>query len=206
MMGKNLSSGLHFSWISISSKWKNFYSLPFTPCKNIIPHLYHEICRKVVVGASTCQPKCRNFFAISFKWFFNTSKETAMNSNYTCKPIMLRTMITVGEDATCVITKVDYDNETNRLVGFVLPCDDNGLPRSDSFLLAFNRRCLTKSIELPFSPLTLCYPEKLLHFKILLDQFFHLVNYLKEKLIFRCVGSDANFKLCHVLRDQSVWG
>ena len=46
-------------------------------------------------------------------------------------------MITVGEDATRVITKVDYDNETNRLVGFVLPCDDNGLPHSDSFLLAF---------------------------------------------------------------------
>ena len=38
----------------------------------------------------------------------------------------------------------------------------------------------------------------------MLDQFFHLVNYLKEKLIFRCVGSDANFKLCHVLQDQSV--
>ena len=33
-----------------------------------------------------------------------------------------------------MITRVDYDNETNRLVGFVLPCDDEGLPLCDSFL------------------------------------------------------------------------
>ena len=43
-------------------------------------------------------------------------------------------IITVGEDATRVITRVDYDNETNRLVGFVLSCDEEGLPLCDSFL------------------------------------------------------------------------
>ena len=37
-------------------------------------------------------------------------------------------VITIGEDATCVIARVDYDNETDRCVGFVLPLDENSLP------------------------------------------------------------------------------
>ena len=43
-------------------------------------------------------------------------------------------VVAVSEDATRVISRVEYDNETNRLVGFLLPCDSNGLPVADSFL------------------------------------------------------------------------
>ncbi len=43
-------------------------------------------------------------------------------------------VITVGEDATRVIARVQYDCETNRCVGFVLPLNELGLPRVDSFL------------------------------------------------------------------------
>lgn len=43
-------------------------------------------------------------------------------------------IISISEDATRVIARVDYDNETNRCVGFVLPIDTNGLPINDSFL------------------------------------------------------------------------
>lgn len=42
--------------------------------------------------------------------------------------------ISIGEDATRVISRIDYDSETDRCVGFVLPIDDNGLPLVDSFL------------------------------------------------------------------------
>ena len=42
--------------------------------------------------------------------------------------------VTVGEDATRLVSRVDYDNETNKLVGFVLPCDEKGLPLTDAFL------------------------------------------------------------------------
>lgn len=42
--------------------------------------------------------------------------------------------ISIGEDATRVISRIDYDTETDRCVGFVLPIDDNGLPLVDSFL------------------------------------------------------------------------
>ena len=36
-------------------------------------------------------------------------------------------VIFIREDATCVISRIDYDNETDCLVGFVMPCDDNGV-------------------------------------------------------------------------------
>ena len=43
-------------------------------------------------------------------------------------------MVTIGEDATRVISRVEYDSKTNRCVGFVLPLNKNGLPEIDSFL------------------------------------------------------------------------
>ena len=36
--------------------------------------------------------------------------------------------ISVGEDATRVISRIDYDCETDRCVGFILPLGSNGLP------------------------------------------------------------------------------
>ena len=43
-------------------------------------------------------------------------------------------IVSIGEDATRVIGRVEYDNETDRCVGFVLPLDGNSLPMVDSFL------------------------------------------------------------------------
>lgn len=41
--------------------------------------------------------------------------------------------MSISEDATRVIGRVDYDTETDRCVGFVLPVDQHGLPLIDSF-------------------------------------------------------------------------
>jgi len=43
-------------------------------------------------------------------------------------------VVSLGEDSPCVVSRVQYDAETDKLVGFVLPCNDNGLPLCDSFL------------------------------------------------------------------------
>ena len=43
-------------------------------------------------------------------------------------------VVAIGEDVTRVIARVEYDNETNRCVGFVLPLNELGLPEMDSFL------------------------------------------------------------------------
>ena len=43
-------------------------------------------------------------------------------------------IVSIGEDATRVISRVEYDSKTDRCVGFVLPLDRYGLPKSDTFL------------------------------------------------------------------------
>ena len=43
-------------------------------------------------------------------------------------------VVSIGEDATRVISKIEYDSETDKVVGFVLPCDQDGLPICDSFI------------------------------------------------------------------------
>ena len=43
-------------------------------------------------------------------------------------------IVSLAEDATRVIRKVQYDAETNKPVGFMLPCDEDGLPLCDSFM------------------------------------------------------------------------
>ena len=43
-------------------------------------------------------------------------------------------IVRIAEDATRVVRRVEYDPETDRCVGFVLPIDQDGLPIVDSFL------------------------------------------------------------------------
>ena len=43
-------------------------------------------------------------------------------------------IVSIGEDATRVIGRIDYDSETDRCVGFVLPLNKDGLPIVDAFL------------------------------------------------------------------------
>lgn len=37
-------------------------------------------------------------------------------------------VVKIGEDATCLVKRVDYDSKTDQLVGFVLPRNKIGLP------------------------------------------------------------------------------
>jgi len=43
-------------------------------------------------------------------------------------------VVAISEDATLLLGRVEFDIEMNRLVGFVLPRNSNGLPVVDSFL------------------------------------------------------------------------
>ena len=55
-------------------------------------------------------------------------------------------VITIGEDATRLVSRVEYDSETDKLVGFVLPIDNNDLPLSVSFM-AVSFRHIEESFE-----------------------------------------------------------
>ena len=57
---------------------------------------------------------------------------------------------TIGEDATRLISRIDYDSQTDCSVGYVLPLDESGLPVTDKFLaVSF------KAIENCFSTATI---------------------------------------------------
>ena len=43
-------------------------------------------------------------------------------------------VVSIGEDATRLISRVEWDPESNRCCGFVLPINEKGLPEVDSFL------------------------------------------------------------------------
>lgn len=43
-------------------------------------------------------------------------------------------IVSIGKDATQIIARVDYDIETDRCIGFVLPLNEKGLPIVDSCL------------------------------------------------------------------------
>ena len=43
-------------------------------------------------------------------------------------------IISMSEVATRIISRIEYDSNRNKIVGFVLPPDNNSLPRKDSFI------------------------------------------------------------------------
>lgn len=43
-------------------------------------------------------------------------------------------VVAIGEEATRVISRVEYDNETDKLLGFILPCNTQGLSLGDYFI------------------------------------------------------------------------
>ena len=53
-------------------------------------------------------------------------------------------LVSIGEDATRLVRRIDYDPDTNRLVEFVLPCDERGLSICDSFL-AVSFECMEEN-------------------------------------------------------------
>ena len=53
--------------------------------------------------------------------------------NFQYRPALV-VSISEDEDATRIIARIDYDSESDRLVGFVLACSNQGLPLVDSFL------------------------------------------------------------------------
>ena len=42
-------------------------------------------------------------------------------------------VVSIGEDATRLISRVEYDSTTDCLVGFVLPVDEHGMPQCDKY-------------------------------------------------------------------------
>ena len=98
------------------------------------------------------------------------------------KPVSL---VTIGEDATRIIYRVEYDVRTNQCVGFVLPLK-NGLPEIDSFIaISF------EAVEKMFTNQTVAKYA-----------YVYMAQPLVQKVppfCLACFGTDNRFSANHVL-------
>ena len=96
-------------------------------------------------------------------------------------------IVSIGEDATRVIGRVDYDSETNRCVGFVLPLDVNGLPVVDAYLATSFTAIEAMFNSASISKYAYTYMAQPLASNI-------------PPLCLACLGSDQKFTAQHVLQ------
>ncbi len=96
----------------------------------------------------------------------------------------LSTYVSIAEDATRIISRVDYDPKTNRCVGFVLPVGQDGLPLIYSFLaVSFN------AIESMFSSSPLAKYA-----------YVYMAQPLTSKTRLCCMGTDNKFSAQEVMK------
>ena len=91
--------------------------------------------------------------------------------------------MSIGEDATRVIAR----DRTNRLVGFVLPCDNDGLPICDSFLAtSFEsiEECFTNAVISKYAFVYMAQP----------------LSSSVAAFCLACFGTDNKFTALHVLK------
>ena len=96
-------------------------------------------------------------------------------------------IVSIGEDATRVIGRIDYDSETNRCVGFVLPLDGKGLPVVDAYLATSFTTIEAMFNNAPVSKYAYIYMAQPLASNI-------------PPFCLSCIGSDQKFTAQHVLQ------
>ena len=89
-------------------------------------------------------------------------------------------VVSLGEDSTSVVSRVQCDSETNKLVGFVLPCTDNELPICDSFLATSFKAMETSFKEGILAKYTFVY-------------MIQPLNIAVPAFCLACIGTDNNF-------------
>ena len=94
---------------------------------------------------------------------------------------------TIGEDATRLISRIDYNSQTDCSVGFVLPLDETGLPVTDKFFAVF-----FKAIENCFSTATIA--------KYAFLYMTQLLVVAAPSFILACMARDNRFSTEHVLK------
>ena len=88
--------------------------------------------------------------------------------------------ISISEDATRIVGRVEYDSATNRCVGFVLPLDENGLPKENS--------CLANSFSV-MENMFLNYPIAKYAYVYMAQPLCHNV----PPMCLACFGTDNKF-------------
>ena len=108
---------------------KKFATALFIYCGPLSYEFIHQNMCQALPSLRSVQQIIRSQYKIMDEGTFRFDDLSKHITDYNAPRI-----VSIGEDATRVIGRVDYDSETNRCIGFVLPLDDQGLPLVDSFL------------------------------------------------------------------------
>lgn len=90
--------------------------------------LIHQNMPDALPSLSTIRKEMRKSYSDLVEGQFRFNKLSDHLDAHKCPRI-----ISISEDATRIIRHIDYDENSNKLVGFVLPVDGNHLPLTDSF-------------------------------------------------------------------------
>lgn len=91
--------------------------------------LLHKNMPEAMPSLSTIRKEMRKSYSNLVEGEFRFDKLSAHLDAHKCPRL-----ISISEDATRIIRRIEYDENSNKLVGFVLPVDSNFLPITDSFL------------------------------------------------------------------------
>ena len=91
--------------------------------------LLHQNMPEALPSLSTIRKEMRKSYSNLIEGEFRFDKLLAHLDAHKCPRL-----ISISEDATRIIRHIDYDENSNKLVGFVLPVDSKFLPITDSFL------------------------------------------------------------------------
>jgi len=91
--------------------------------------LLHQNMPEALPSLSTLRKEIRKSYSNLVEGEFRFDKLSDHLDAHKCPRL-----ISISEDATCIIRHIEYDENTNKLVGFILPVDSNFLPITSSFL------------------------------------------------------------------------
>jgi len=90
--------------------------------------LLHANMPEALPSLSTVKRDAKKRYTIPGEGEFQFDKLVAHLEAYNAERI-----VSISEDATRVVKRAEYDDTSDRIVGFVLPLDDDGLPKKDYF-------------------------------------------------------------------------
>ena len=90
--------------------------------------LLHVNMPEAIPSLSTVEREANRRYSLLGEGQFIFDKLLAHLEGYNAEKI-----VSISEDATRIISRVEYDSSSNKIVGFVLPLDSNSLPEQTSF-------------------------------------------------------------------------
>ena len=112
-----------------SSIFKKIGTLLYIYAGSMTYHFIQQNMQEALPSLSTIQSIVQSQYHHIEEWTYQFDALITHLKKHCAPPI-----VTVAEDATQIVKRVEYDPVTNKCVGFVLPLDDDGNPKTNACL------------------------------------------------------------------------